>query len=550
MENKLKLSRKEVKKIKKKEIFNKELKENNSQFSLCQAENSSTILENQQDIKVENFSISVCGKDLFIDATLQITSGRKYGLVGPNGYGKTTLLNHIASRALNIPSNIDILLCEQEIIVDDIKAIDAVVNADKKRLKLLNEYQILENDIDSCQERIKLICEELKAINSDSAESKARQILFGLGFTNLMMEESVNHFSGGWRMRISLARALFLEPTLLILDEPTNHLDLNAIIWLNNYLQQWKNTLLIVSHDQNFLNNVCTDIIHLDQQKLYYYRGNYCTFKKMLIQKQKEQQKNYEKKEKKIKEMKSLGKSIKQIEVLNRPKEYLVKFTFPDPIPLNSSVLNIYNMTFGYPNQEVLFKDLNFGIDMNSRIAIIGNNGVGKSTLIKLLTGELTSEIGEYRRNHRLRIGKYDQHSSNQLDLNISAVEYLMNKFSINYQDARKTLGRFGLSGHSHLIMIRDLSGGQKSRVAFADISCSKPDILILDEPTNNLDIESIDALIDALNNFKGGVVIISHDVRLILNTQCQLWIIQNQQIKELDGDFNDYREEILKSLS
>ncbi|ESN93859.1 hypothetical protein HELRODRAFT_180511 [Helobdella robusta] len=442
-----KLSKKEMKKKKKMEAFNKELGEID-QFSLSQAEKSTTkvaLLENTLDIKVEPFSISAKGKDLFVNASLQITNGRKYGLVGPNGHGKTTLLKHIASRAFNIPSNIDILLCEQEVQADSTKAIDAVLNADKKRLALLQECDKLEKEAKE-SDRLKEVYEELHNMGADSAEPRARRILAGLGFTKSMMDKSTEEFSGGWRMRVSLARALFLEPTLLLLDEPTNHLDLNAVIWLDNYLQGWKKTLLVVSHDQSFLDNVCTDIIHLDQQKLFYYRGNY--------------------------------------------------------------------------------------------VAIVGNNGVGKSTLLKLLLGELEP-----------RIGKYNQHSADQLNVNVSSVEYLVTKYNLDYQESRKMLGRFGLPGHTHTIPIRDLSGGQKSRVAFADLNCSKPDVLVLDEPTNNLDIESIDALAEAINEFTGGVVIVSHDERLIRDTNCQLWVVEDRNIAEVEGDFDDYRMELLKSL-
>lgn len=579
------LSRKELKKLKKKEQFQKEIveAEDNSQFSVCQAEKSdkkAAIMENQLDIKVEGFTIRARGKELLSDASLLITNGRKYGLVGPNGHGKTTLLQHISSRKLTIPQNIDLLLCEQEVQADDTKAIDAVLNADKKRLALLEECKRLEQakgkDVNT--ERIKEVYEELNAIGADSAEPRARRIMAGLGFTKHMMERATKQFSGGWRMRVSLARALFLEPTLLMLDEPTNHLDLNAVIWLDNYLQNWKKTLLVVSHDQSFLDNVCSDIIHLDQQKLFYYRGNYGTFKKMLVQKRKEQQKAFEKQEKRLKEMKASGKSTKQAEkiqkealtrkqqknqtkqkqaeeevkpteLLTRPKEYVVKFTFPDPPPLNPPVLGIYGVNFGYPTQKQLFIELDFGIDMQSRVAIVGHNGVGKSTLLKLLVGEITPTVGECRKNHRLRIGKYDQHSGDQLDVTVSAVQYLGSKYNLDYQDARKMLGRFGLPGHAHVINIRDLSGGQKSRVAFADLACRKPDVLILDEPTNNLDIESIDALADAINAFHGGVVIVSHDERLIRDASCQLWVVEDQNIREVRGDFDDYRLELLKSL-
>lgn len=585
-ENKTKLSKKEMKKLKKKENFDKEIaSQENAQFSVCQAEKTGAkmaALENQQDIKVEGFSISARGKELFVNATLQITNGRKYGLVGPNGHGKTTLLNHISTRVLNIPPNIDLLLCEQEVIADDTKAIDAVVNADKKRLALIEERQQLEaqkgKQGEHHGERLREVYEELAAIGADAAEPRARRILAGLGFTEPMMERATKNFSGGWRMRVSLARALFLEPTLLMLDEPTNHLDLNAVIWLDNYLQNWKKTLLIVSHDQSFLDNVCTDIIHLDQQKLKYYRGNYATFKKMYSQEKVRQMKAYDKQEKQLREMKAAGKSTKQAEkaqkealtrkqqknqtkqkvleddtrpteLLQRPRDYVVKFTFPNPPPLHPPILGIYGATFAYDEQKPLFIDLDFGIDMTSRIAIVGPNGVGKSTLLKLLIGELEPQKGESRKNHRLRIGKYNQHSGDQLDLGISAVEYLVSKYNLDYQDARKMLGRFGLPGHAHTIVISDLSGGQKSRVAFADLACSRPDVLILDEPTNNLDIESIDALADAVNDYHGGVVIVSHDERLIRDTNCQLWVVETKNIAQIDGDFDDYRLELLQSL-
>ncbi|CAG5122357.1 unnamed protein product [Candidula unifasciata] len=586
-EAKPKLSKKELKKLKKKMEYSKALEEmeEDGQFAVTQIETSkkdTAVLDNQLDIKVEKFSISARGKDLFVNADLHITHGRRYGLVGPNGHGKTTLLKHMASRALNIPANIDCLYCEQEVIADETKAIDAVLKADKKRTALLAEEKDLISKITEggreITDRLKDVYEELRAINADAAEPKARRILAGLGFTKEMMSRATKDLSGGWRMRVSLARALFMEPTLLMLDEPTNHLDLNAVIWLDNYLQQWKKTLLVVSHDQSFLDNVCTDIIHLDQQKLYYYRGNYATFKKMFVQKRKEQIRDYDKQEKKLKDMKASGKSTKQAEtkqkealtrkqekgkkkqsqfededtkteLLAKPRDYIVKFSFPNPAPLNPPILGVYNVTFGYPGQNLLFKDLDFGIDMTSRVAIVGPNGVGKSTFLKLLTGEIQPQIGERRKNHRLRIGKYDQHSADQLNLDESPTEYLMRLFNLQYQDARKKLGKFGLASHAHTITNRDLSGGQRARVALAELSCRAPDVLILDEPTNNLDIESIDALADAIRDFTGGVIIVSHDERLIRDTDCQLWVVENKTINEIDGDFDDYRRELLEAL-
>ncbi|XP_046844232.1 ATP-binding cassette sub-family F member 1-like [Xenia sp. Carnegie-2017] len=581
------LSRKELKRLKKKEKFLQETKAmEESQFSVSQREPTSKgNVENSTDIKIEKFSISARGKDLFVNANLQISAGRRYGLVGPNGMGKTTLLSHIAKRILSIPPNIDVLLCEQDVVADNTPAFDAVLKADTKRLALLEEEKKLTEQSaagdENAMTRLKEVYVELEAIGASSAESKARRILAGLGFTTEMQQRPTVQFSGGWRMRVSLARALFMEPTLLMLDEPTNHLDLNAVIWLDNYLQQWKKTLLIVSHDQHFLDSICTDIIHLNEQKLFYYRGNYSQFKKMYQQKMREQEKAYKRQEKQIKESKMGGKSKKQamedakatqkrknekgggkkstnddddmeaetVELIRKPKEYVVKFSFPLPPPLNPPILGLKEVTFGYPNQPKLFVDLDFGIDLSSRIAVVGNNGVGKSTFLKLLIGELNMSKGELIKNHRVRIGFYSQHAADQLKLEETSVEYLQRKYNLNYQGSRKTLGQYGLSGHAHTIKIKDLSGGQKSRVAFADLALSNPDVIILDEPTNNLDIESIDALAEAINKYTGGVILVSHDARLILETDCQLWVVKEKNIHEIQGGFEDYRQEILEKL-
>ncbi|XP_066579678.1 ATP-binding cassette sub-family F member 1 isoform X4 [Amia ocellicauda] len=583
------LTKKEKKKKKKMMEYERQVESMKAQsavegdFSVSQAEMSSrqAMLENASDIKLERFSISAHGKELFVNADLLIVAGRRYGLVGPNGKGKTTLLKHIANRALNIPPNIDVLLCEQEVIADDTPAVQAVLKADTKRLKLLEEERqlqaLLERGEDAAGERLEKVYEELRAIGAAAAEAKARRILAGLSFTPEMQNRPTKKFSGGWRMRVSLARALFMEPTLLMLDEPTNHLDLNAVIWLNNYLQGWKKTLLIVSHDQSFLDDVCTDIMHLDNQKLYYYRGNYLTFKKMYVQKQKEMQKQYDKQEKKLKDLKAGGKSTKQAEkqakealtrkqqkgrkktqeeeahepaeLLKRPKEYTVKFTFPNPPPLSPPILGLHSVDFGYEGQKPLFKNVDFGIDMESRICIVGPNGVGKSTLLLLLTGKLTPTRGEMRKNHRLKIGFFNQQYADQLNMEENPTEYLMRNFNLPYQDSRKCLGRFGLESHAHTIQISKLSGGQKARVVFAELSCRQPDVLILDEPTNNLDIESIDALADAINEYKGAVLIVSHDARLITETNCTLWVVEERSINQIDGDFDEYKREVLEAL-
>lgn len=587
--DKAKFSRKELKKLKKKLETEKMLtakpaSDGIESFSLSQASQgrSAALLENTQDIKVEGFTISTKGRNLFTNATLSIAFGRRYGLVGPNGMGKTTLLKHISNRALNIPPNIDILICEQEVQADDESAIQVVLNADKRRLELLDEEKTilaLKNPNKDQLKRLNEIYDEMNALKTDAAEGKARRILSGLGFDSKMMERSTKNFSGGWRMRVSLAKALFMEPTLLLLDEPTNHLDLNAVIWLDNYLQHWKKTLLVVSHDQSFLDNVCTDVIHLDMEKLFYYKGNYSQFKRMLTQKRREQLKAFEKQEKQIREMKAAGTSTKKAvskqkefltrkqeknmknkglqqqddsgpkELLKRPKEYQVKFKFPEPNDLAAPILGLKDVSFRYEGLPYLFKGLDFGIDMSSRVCIVGPNGVGKSTLLKLLLGDILPTSGEVIRNRFLKIGRYDQHSADQFDLNLTPVEHLRSAYNLDYQECRKRLGSTGLAGFAHEIKIQNLSGGQKARVALCDLACKSPDVIILDEPTNNLDLESIDALSYAIKNWDGGVICVTHDERLIRETSCELYIIENQVVNRMDGDFEDYRKELLEEL-
>lgn len=235
--------------------------------------------------------------------------------------------------------------------------------------------------------------------------------------------------------------------------------------------------------------------------------------------------------------------------MLKKPKDYVVKFKFPEPNDLAPPILGLKNVSFKYDGQNYLFKNLEFGIDMTSRVAIVGPNGVGKSTLLKLLLGDIEPTSGELIKNRFLKIGRYDQHSADQFDLKLTPVEHLQKNYNLDYQESRKRLGSVGLAGFAHEIKINDLSGGQKARVALCDLACKAPDVIILDEPTNNLDIESIDALAEAITDYKGGVIIVTHDERLIRETECLLYIVENQVVNKLGGDFDDYRKELLEEL-
>jgi len=386
-------------------------------------------------------------------------------------------------------------------------------------------------------------------------------------------------------MRISLARALFIEPTLMMLDEPTNHLDLNAVIWLEEYLKKWKKTLFVVSHDQDFLNSVCDEMLHIEDLKLISYKGNYDGFKKAEKIKFAQHQKSWEKQEKRLRELKKSGQSKQKAldmvkknnkretgarsqkkkdqavaagtetqdvaELIKRPREYAVKFEFAEVAELTRPVMEVNNVHFRYsPKHPIIFETVDFGIDMDSRITIVGPNGAGKSTLLKLLTGEVNASNGDVRRNPRLRMGVYNQHFVDKLPMEKTPVEFLRDKFEDeDYQSVRNRLGKYGLEGHAHEVAMRDLSGGQKARVVFVDLSLEEPHILLLDEPTNNLDIESIDALCDAINAFNGGVVVVTHDQRLIDECDCTLWVVEKLGVTEWKAGFDDYKANILAEL-
>jgi ATP-binding cassette subfamily F protein 1 len=547
--------------------------------------------ENAMDINIPNFSISAAGKILFKDAVLSIGRGRRYGLVGPNGKGKSTLLKMIASNDLKIPPRIDFLYVEQEVVADETPAVEAVLRADAKRWALLEEEKALMKAVDDGDEdmvnidRLQAVVEELTAMGSDSAEAKARRILFGLGFDMDMQVKPTKMFSGGWRMRISLARALFVEPTLLMLDEPTNHLDLNAVIWLDDYLQRWKKTLLVVSHDQDFLNSVTQEILHIEDLKLISYKGNYDSFKKLEKIRFQQHVKNYEKQEKRLRELKRGGQSkakatetmkkkntrepgarskkaqndaiasgvegATKAELITRPREYHVKFSFADVAEIGRPVMQVNQVHFRYsPKHPVIFDNVDYGVDMDSRVCIVGPNGAGKSTLLKLMTGELEATSGDVKRNPRLKMGVYNQHFVDRLPMGKTPIEFLRDRFQDeDYQSVRNRLGKYGLEGHAHEVVMRDLSGGQKARVVFVELSLQRPHVLLLDEPTNNLDIESIDALIDAINEFNGGIVVVTHDQRLIENCNCNLWVVEKQKVTPWEKGFDDYKETLLLEM-
>ena len=356
------------------------------------------------------------------------------------------------------------------------------------------------------------------------------------------------------------------------------------MLWLEEYLQRWKKTLVVVSHDRDFLNTVCSDVIHLHDLKLTTYRGNFAQFEEMYEQRRREANKAFEKYEKQLKAAKASSSKAKIDKVQagakqkmerkaragededeegvpdapRRWEDYSVSFSFPNPTELPPPLIQLIDVDFKYPGREDFgLKGVNLGVDMGTRVAIVGPNGAGKSTLLNLLAGDLEPTAGEFRKSHKLRIGRYSQHFVDILQMDESAVEYLLRLFpaaGLKPEGMRALLGRFGLEGHNHLSPIIKLSGGQKARVVFAAISLAAPHILLMDEPTNHLDMQSIDALADALQAFQGGVVLVSHDARLI-STVCedetvsQIWVVDNGEVEFYRGDFEQFRRELVDEI-
>uniref|UniRef100_T1JK48 ABC transporter domain-containing protein n=1 Tax=Strigamia maritima TaxID=126957 RepID=T1JK48_STRMM len=519
-----------------------------------------------KDVRIELFDIAFGDRLLFKDASLLLISGRRYGLVGRNGLGKTTLLRMISSNQLKIPSNISMLHVEQEVVGDDTLAIQSVLECDELRESLLKEEAEITKKINSgdesgLQTRLNEVYTKLQEIEADKAPARASVILSGLGFDTKGQQQATKLFSGGWRMRLALARALFSKPDLLLLDEPTNMLDMKAILWLESYLQSWSTTLLFVSHDRQFLDVVPTDILHLHSKHLDSYRGAYSNFIKTMTEKLKNQQREYEAQQQhkahvqefidkfryNAKRASLVQSKIKMLEKLPELQKIEkiggVVLNFPPTEPLAPPIIQLDDVAFHYVPDKIIFGDISVSANMESRICIVGENGTGKSTLLKIIMGELSPVRGIRHVHRNLRIGYFSQHHIDQLDMTISSVEFIASKLPGKpVEEYRRQLGSFGVSGDLALQQINTLSGGQKSRVAFAAMCMNRPNFLILDEPTNHLDVETIEALAKAINKFTGGVILVAHDERLIRSVCKELWVCQDKSVKALEGGFDEYR--------
>eukprot|EP01103_Thecamoeba_quadrilineata_P004890 TRINITY_DN14764_c0_g1_i1.p1 TRINITY_DN14764_c0_g1~~TRINITY_DN14764_c0_g1_i1.p1 ORF type:complete len:573 (+),score=126.21 TRINITY_DN14764_c0_g1_i1:131-1849(+) len=531
-----------------------------------------TSRDDSRDIKIESFSLSYYGKELISDTTIELNHGRRYGLLGFNGSGKSTFLQTLAAREVPIPERIDIYMLNEEAHPSERTALQAVIDeAEKeiKRLEKLEEEVFAEEGADSPY--LAEIYERMENLDASTFEKRAGELLYGLGFSQAYVHKKTKDLSGGWRMRVALAKALFVKPALLLLDEPTNHLDLEACVWLENYLAAYPNCLVIISHSQDFLNGVCTNIIHLHRTKLKYYGGNYDTYVKTRAELEQNQMKHYDKQQDDIahiksfiascgtysnlvKQAKSKQKIIDKMEaaglVEKVVKDHVLSFYFPSCGKLSPPVLQFCNVGFAYSGkeQDLLYKGLDFGVDLDSRIALVGPNGAGKSTLLKLMVGELVPTQGEVKRHNQLQIARYYQHSTDQLPNDLCPLDFLKKEYAhknLEEEQWRSVLGRYGLTGSTQTNPIGHLSGGQKSRIVFCILAIQQPHMLLLDEPTNHLDMECIDSLANAINNFEGGLVLVSHDFRLINQVAQSIWVCDKKKVVPWKGDIISYKKSL-----
>lgn len=518
-------------------------------------------------LKINDISYSVEGRLLLENATAIIPAGHKVGVVGRNGTGKTTLFRLIRGElgleggSITLPRQAKIGGVAQEVPGNEVSLIDTVLAADLERANLLKES---ERATDAA--RISDIQTRLADIDAWSAEARASSILRGLGFDSEKQQMPCSAFSGGWRMRVALAAVLFSQPDVLLLDEPTNYLDLEGALWLENYLLKYPHTVLIVSHDRGLLNRSVSTILHLEDKKLQLYGGGYDTFAKTraarLAAAESEAKKQetrrahlqsyvdrFRYKADKARQAQSRLKAIARLEPITRPQEAaLRRFSFPTPEELSPPILRIENGIAGYGETTVLSR-LDLRIDQDDRIALLGQNGQGKSTLAKLISGRLKPLAGQLVQSSKLRIGYFAQHQVDELYVDETPIDHVRRlRPSKTPAQLRAILGGFGIGAEQAETLVGRLSGGQKARLSLLLATIDAPHLLILDEPTNHLDIESREALVEALTAYSGAVILVSHDMHLLELVADRLWLVNNGRVTPYEEDLESYRKQLLSA--
>lgn len=523
-------------------------------------------------LSVTNLTYRIGGRTILENCNVNVMDGWKVGVIGLNGAGKSTLFKlasgelHADGGDISMTNKHKLAMVRQDMPEVDTPLIDLVVQANTELAELL---AAAETETDPY--KISDIHERLMELDAYSAPSRAAILLTGLGFKEEQLTEPFSSFSGGWRMRVALASVLFLEPEVLMLDEPTNHLDLEAIMWLEEYLANYPHTLMIISHDRDLLNKCVDHIIHVDKKTLTMYTGTYDTFERERAERLGLQQKMHEKqkaqrehmqafvdrfkaKASKARQAQSRMKALEKMDIVDAViADRAIKFTFPQPEELSPPILSMNWADVGYTEGKPILRKVHQSIDMDDRIALMGANGNGKSTLIKLIAGKLGAMEGEVVRSGKLRIGYFSQHQTEELDMTSTPFEEMKKlmvkkKPDVSEPAVRAKLGSFGFSKDLADNKIAALSGGEKARLLFAIMSFDAPHLLLLDEPTNHLDMDAREALVQALNAYEGAVVLVSHDPSMVERVADRLWLIKDGACEPFDGDLDDYRKFIIQS--